>query len=84
VRSIAVQTKDFKEEQRPRFRVVRSDRVYQARFEQAPLGGDSDVLNVTLDCQLTRALPTVEALKVSFEPIGSASGGCSVDIPIGR
>jgi hypothetical protein len=84
VRSVAVQGKDFKEEQRPRFRVVRNDRVYQARFEQAPLGNGSDVLNVTLECQLTRALPTLEALKLGFEPIGSASGGCSVDIPIGR
>jgi hypothetical protein len=85
VRSVMLTVGGFKEEQRPRFRVVRNDRVIQARFDEAPLpgAGATEVLSLTLDCQLTRSLPKPEALKITFEPLGSASGGCSVDLNIG-
>jgi hypothetical protein len=84
IRSARLQTSDFREEQRPRFRVVRNDRVYQARFEAAPLPGSdsSDVLELTLECQLTRTLPSPEQLKIALEAMGSSSGGCSVDVAI--
>lgn len=85
VRNASLSGRDFQEEQRPRFRTVRSDRVFQARFEKAPLAaaGSPDVLRLTLECQLTRALPKPEPLKVSLDPVGSPSGGCSVDVPVG-
>lgn len=85
IRNASLSGRDFKEDQRPRFRTVRSDRVFQARFEKAPLAapGAPDVLKLTLECQLTRVLPKPEPLKVSLDPVGSPSGGCAVDIPIG-
>jgi hypothetical protein len=84
VRSVALTTGGFKEEQRPRFRVVRNDRVFQARFDKAPLAGAGapEILTVSLQCQLTRHLPSAEPLQVSLEPVGSSSGGCSIDVPI--
>lgn len=85
LRSVRAATGDWQDEQRPRFRVVRNDRVIQARFDGAPLLPESagGVLSLTLECQLTRSLPTQEALRVSLEPLGSAAGGCSVDVSLG-
>ena len=83
VRAVHVASGDFKDEQRPRFRVVRNDRVIQARFDKAPLADGAAVLNVTMECQLTRSLPTMELLRVSLEPVGSAAGGCTVDVQVG-
>jgi hypothetical protein len=66
VRSVMLTVGGFKEEQRPRFRVVRNDRVIQARFDEAPLpgAGAPEVMGLTLDCQLTRSLPMPEALQI--------------------
>lgn len=84
VRTIGVTTGGFKEEQRPRFRMVRNDRAFQARFDKVPLAGAGapEVLAVAMQCQLTRTLPQTESLQVALEPVGSSSGGCSIDVPI--
>ena len=85
VRSVALLGLGFQEEQRPKFRVVRNDRVIQASFEAAPLpgGGATGVLTLTLDCQLARALQVAEPLDVAFEPKGAAGGGCAVQLLVG-